>query len=75
MRIGSTKQSLELIWGQLRRHPVSVAIMILSVCLVSTAYIIEPYILKLFVDSLSQEAVDESFRQAMWYVVLFKIQK
>lgn len=68
MKVGNIRQSLRLIWEQLRIHPIAVALMLVSVVIVSTSYIIEPYILKLFVDSLTAEATDVAYWQAMEYV-------
>ncbi len=65
----SIKFSLRLMWEQLRKHPIAVTIMVGTAVANSAFYVIEPYILKLFVDTLTAENLaDDAYQQALTYV-------
>ncbi len=65
-----TKAALRLIWQQLRKHPVAIILMVVCVAFDSAVYIVEPYILKLFVDNLTIGAVDHdiAYNKAWEYI-------
>lgn len=64
-----TRAALLLIWEQLRKHPVAIALMLIMVALDSLVYIAEPYILKLFVDNLNVATpTSETYSQAWKYI-------
>lgn len=65
-----TKAALKLIWNQLRKYPLAITLMIICVALDSAVYIIEPYILKLFVDNLTIGATDTAvaYHKAWEYI-------
>lgn len=64
------RQALALIWEQLRHHPILLTLMIVTILIDSSIYIAEPYILKLFVDSLSAAPNEATYHQAIRYVLI-----
>lgn len=74
MKSRNVKKSFSIIWEQHRKRPWLVVAMVVTALLVSVAYIIEPYILKLLVDTLSSKGGrHDLYQQAVSIVGLLAI--